>query len=291
MNPPTVNALPLERVTAVVVTFNSAHCVEDLRSSLSAVPHIIVADNASSDDTLAQLRTALPQARLIACERNLGFGAANNRAVTQAQTEWVLLLNPDCRIEPHAIEALVACADRFPQASTVAPQLVDANGRADLTYRWSTPQWASRGPGADGPVCVGFVTGACMLIRRSAMQTVGGFDEHFFLYYEDDDLCIRLQQHCGPLIIEPAARVMHRSRGSVGGPRRRYAEYLRGYHHIQSKFLFAQKHLGGATTGPRRMRYLVTAALETALRLLILDTRRAARTWGRVMGIVRWRAP
>jgi N-acetylglucosaminyl-diphospho-decaprenol L-rhamnosyltransferase len=283
-------AHPLERVTAIVVTFNSAHCVADLRESLHTLPHVIVVDNASADHTPAQLRAALPQAQVIESERNLGFGAANNRAVAQAQTEWVLLLNPDCHLVPSAIEALVACGERHPEASTIAPQLFDAQGRCDVTYRWSTPQWASRGPGADGPVCVGFVTGACMLIRRSAMQAVGGFDEQFFLYYEDDDLCIRLQRHCGPLIVEPAAHVMHRSRGSVGGPRRAQAEYLRGYHHIQSKFLFAHKHLGGGISALRRGGYLLTAALETVVRLLLLDTRRAARTWGRVMGIARWRA-
>jgi GT2 family glycosyltransferase len=281
-------ASELDRVTAVVVTFNSAHCLDSLAASLSQVPHVVVIDNDSGDDTVAKLGAALPRAQVIVNEANLGFGAANNVGVDHAPTEFVLLVNPDCTFDASAIASLVACADRFPDASAIGPELVDS--RAEPTYRWMTPAWTSRGPAADGPACVGFLSGACMLIRRNAMQRIGGFDENFFLYYEDDDLCIRLQQHCGPLIVEPAARVAHRSRGSVAGPQRVAAEYTRGFHHIQSKLLFSRKHMGRETPAWRRAAYGVVAIAETALRLALLDTKRAARVWGRAVGVLKWRS-
>lgn len=280
-----------DRVTAVVVTFNSAHCLPALARGLAALAHVLVVDNASSDATQATLRRVLPQARWLPNEVNLGFGAANNRGIAEAGTEFVLLVNPDCSFDAEAITAMVACADRFPDASLVGPQLVNGDGRPETTYRWSTPAWVSRGPAADAPLCVGFVTGACMLIRTAALRRIGGFDEAFFLYYEDDDLCLRLQRDGGTLIVEPACRVFHRSRGSVGGPRRAQAEYLRGYHHIQSKFLFSHKHLGGAHPPWRRATYAVLAVVESALRALLLDHRRAARAWGRAVGALRWSAP
>ncbi len=279
----------LDRVTVIVVTFNSAHCIAPLAAGLREAPHVAVVDNASADDTAAQVAAHLPQARWQPQPRNLGFGAANNLGVAAAGTEFVLLLNPDCVLEPGAIEALVAAADRFPDAACIAPQLLDRQGRPDLTHRWRSDRWASRGPGAEGPACVGFATGACLLIRTEAMRRIGGFDEGFFLYYEDDDLCIRLQQQCGALVFEPAARVQHVSRGSVGGPVRRQAEYLRGYHHIQSKFRFQAKHLGGPAPQARRVGYAAVAALEGLLRLLLLDTRRAWRCFGRVAGALCWR--
>lgn len=280
----------LERVTAVVVTFNSAHCVDTLAASLARLRHVVLVDNASSDGTAARVRAALPHATLVENGANLGFGAANNVGVQRAQTEFVLLVNPDCSFDPAAIAGLVACADRFPEASTIGPQLVDAQGRPEPTYRWTSTGWASRGPAADAPACVGFVTGACMLVRTEAMRRIGGFDEAFFLYYEDDDLCIRLQRDCGPLIVDPTQHVFHRSRGSVGGPQRLRAEYTRGYHHIQSKFLFSSKHLGTAVPAWRRWAYGLAAAIEAALRLALLDPRRAARVWGRAIGVLKWRS-
>ena len=294
------------RVTVVIVTYNSGHCIAPLAPGLRGLPHLVVVDNGSSDNTAAQVAQHLPQALWLPLPANLGFGAANNRGVAatatpsglgrqdshsgQAGTDFVLLLNPDCTVEPGALDALVATADRHPDAAAVAPLLLDRQGRPDISYRWRTDRWASHGPGADATCCVGFASGACLLVRRAAMARIGGFDESFFLYYEDDDLCIRLQQQCGALLLEPAAVVRHVSRGSVGGKARLKAEYLRGYHHIQSKFRFQGKHLQRAVTTPRRLRYALVAALETGLRLLLGDTRRAWRCAGRVAGAWQWRA-
>jgi N-acetylglucosaminyl-diphospho-decaprenol L-rhamnosyltransferase len=252
--------------------------------------HVVVVDNASSDDTCKLVQQLLPQAQLMRSDINLGFGAANNRAVAQATTPFVLLINPDCTLEPEAVLRLLQCADEFAQASLVGPQLLARDGTLDVSYRWRTDAWASRGPEAQGPLCVGFVSGACMLVRMSAFKRVHGFDESFFLYYEDDDLCLRLQRDAGPLIVEPRSQVLHMSRGSVGGRARWRSEYTRGFHHIQSKFLFAHKHLGGWPSGARRARYLVLGVAEAALRCLVLDTRRAARALGRAAGVWRWSA-
>lgn len=275
------------RVTALVVTFNSAHCLQPLAESLGGHQPVLVIDNASADDTAAQVERWLPAARWMPQARNLGFGAANNLGVAAASTEYVLLLNPDCRLLPGSVDALVAVADRFPEAAAVAPELLDRGGQIS-SVRWRADRWASRGPDVQAVACVGFASGACLLIRTEAMRRIGGFDEDFFLYYEDDDLCIRLQDGFGPLLLEPAAKVQHFSRGSVGGSAVMAAEYLRGYHHIQSKFRFQAKHRGLRTGPGRRASYAAAAGAEALLRLLLLDRRRAARAWGRVMGAWRW---
>jgi GT2 family glycosyltransferase len=279
----------LSRVTAVLVTYHSGHCAAELGECLNSLPHVTIVDNASTDDTVTRFRQHLPHAQVMVMAQNLGFGAANNRGIAAAETEFVLLLNPDCVIDVNAISALVHCADAYPDAALIAPQLVDRNEHLDISYSWTPHTWASKGPGADADTCIGFASGACMLIRRNAMQRIKGFDEDFFLYYEDTDLCMRLAKQCGPLIVTPQAHVMHKSRGSSSGRARFKAEYLRGYHHIQSKFLFEKKHLGKQVSTVRRLRYAIVAALETLARVLVLDFVRATRVLGRVVGA--WRYP
>lgn len=279
----------LDRITVLLVTYQSAHCASALGQSLAAFPNIIVIDNASSDNTLEAFAKSMPRAKVIANERNLGFGAANNRGVLAAETEFVLLLNPDCIIDASAAQQLLQCADANPSASMMAPQLIDRHGNPDKNYSMGHNTWPAKGPLADGNTCVGFVSGACMLIRRDAMLKIKGFDERFFLYYEDTDLCLRLTEQCGEIILAPQSRVTHLSRGSSGGKARFNAEYLRGYHHIQSKFLFDLKHHQVSVSHIKRWRYCLVAGLELCIRLLLLDAVRASRVLGRVVGA--WRYP
>jgi GT2 family glycosyltransferase len=285
MDPYTINNESLTRVTVVMVTFQSAHCAEALGESLAAFPHVIIVDNASSDNTIEAFRSRLPQAQVIANDQNLGFGAANNIGFAAAQTEFVLLLNPDCILDAQSVRALIACADCYPSASAVGPQLIDRNGNPDKSYSMGAKAWNGQGPIAEGLLSVRFISGACMLIRTSALQQVNGFDEAFFLYYEDSDLCLRLCEQTGEIIVEPRSRVTHLSRGSSGGKSRLKAEYLRGYHHIQSKFLFEKKHLSKRVSFLRLSRYAMVALVEGVVRLAFMDIHRSARVFGRAMGV------
>ncbi len=274
----------LQAVTVVVVTYESVQCVPALAASLRAFPHVIVVDNNSRDGTVAAVRQQLPHADIVCNERNLGFGAANNRAFQRARTAFVLLLNPDCTMSPEAAWTLLAAAQRYPDASAIGPQLLDRHGRPELGYRLAVDRWPPQGGPAEGDLCVEFVSGACMLIRRPALLQIGGFDEDFFLYQEDTDLCLRLARTCGPLIVCPDARATHLSRRSSAGRYRLKAEYLRGYHHIQSKFIFERKHGLGQVTPGARWRYVVSAGLESVLRCCLFDLPRACRAWGRLRG-------
>jgi GT2 family glycosyltransferase len=274
----------LQLITVVVVTYESAHCVPALGASLGAFRHVIVVDNGSGDDTVVTARQHLPHAKIVCNGNNLGFGAANNRGFQLAETEFVLLLNPDCTMTSQAALAMLDTARRYPDASAIGPQLFDRHGRPELGYRMGLDRWPPKGGPAEGDLCVEFFSGACMLIRRSALQRVGGFDEDFFLYQEDADLCLRLARTCGELILCPDARATHLSRRSSAGRYRLKAEYLRGYHHIQSKFIFERKHSRGRVTWAVRLRYVITAGLESVLRCCLFDLPRACRALGRMRG-------
>ena len=285
-----MNHEAFSQVTIVVVTYNSAHCLPMLAPLLSVCPSVVISDNGSDDDTAAKAATLLPHAKVLAHGRNLGFGAANNRALALVETPFALLLNPDCEMTPQALQELLATAEVFNDAAVLAPQLMASELRPEVNYRWPTAYWASRGPAAQGPLCVGFVCGAVMLLRMERMATTGFFDEQFFLYYEDDDLCLRLFKAKLSMVLCPEVKVLHRSRGSVRGKSPWRSEYLRGYHHAQSKLIFLNKH-ESLQAAKRLQRHLIwTTTLALPLRVILFSPKLVARMWGRLRGLLEWNA-
>lgn len=283
-----VNQGLLNEVTVVIVTFNSAHCLPELGRHLSACPHIIVVDNGSDDGCTQLALTHLPQAQVLALPTNLGFGAANNRALAKVKTPFSLLLNPDCELSSAKLVQLLDAADQFPEAAMLAPQLLDTKGQPEVNYRWPSTCWGSKGPGATGPTSVGFVCGAAMLLRMSVCQPTGFFDETFFLYYEDDDLCLRFFKAGLSMVVVPSVQAVHRSRGSVKGRAPYNSEYLRGFHHAQSKLLFAAKHTSPHAALELRRHLVWQTAVVLPLRVLIFSPKLIARMWGRLRGALDW---
>jgi len=275
-------------VTVITVTYNSAHCIKALANLYSHLENIIFVDNGSEDGTCKQINQLIPHAKLITIKNNIGFGAANNIALKQIRTNYAFLLNPDCELNLDQLKQLLDAADKFPTAAIIAPQLTDLRGQPEINYRWPSTYWTSKGPGAKGPVCVGFVCGAAMLLRISEFMKTGYFDERFFLYYEDDDLCFRLFQARLPMIIVPDIQVLHRSRGSVKGKSPWRSEYWRGYHHVQSKLIYAAKHVSPQAAMHLRKKLLWQTVLILPIRIFLFSPKLIARMWGRLRGVIRW---
>ncbi len=284
----------LAQVTVITVTYNSAHCLPSLGASLKAFDNVIVVDNASNDECVERAPLFLPQANVIPLTNNMGFGAANNRGLAKVATPFALLLNPDCTITTEAVLQLVRTANVFPAAAIVAPQLVNGRGAFDVNYRWPHVLWRSRGPGLqNGAACVGFICGAAMLLRMEAIapprnQGAGEFfDERFFLYYEDDDLCTRLFNERKQLIVDPKSIAIHASRGSVRGRTPLKSEYIRGFHHVQSKLIYTQKYQGLEAARTQRRRLLLQTPLALIARLLLPSPKHIARMYGRLIGALK----
>lgn len=278
-----------DAVTVVVVTFNSAHCMSALANHLCDWPNSVIVDNGSEDDSARVAAHLLPQAQVLALPQNLGFGAANNRGVALAKTPYVLLLNPDCEISATQIDALFERMRDDTTVGLLGPQLMRSSGVPEVNYRMAQSDWPPKTLGAEGPLCVGFVCGAVMMIRVTAFLEISGFDERFFLYYEDDDLCLRLSRAGYGLLIEPSVQVLHRSRGSVRTRKPTRGEYLRGFHHAQSKLSFTAIHQSASAARRQRAQLVASTLLLLAPRLLLWSPRHLARAWGRLLGAWRWR--
>ncbi len=276
----------LELVTVVSVTYNSSHCIPSMAHALQACPHVSFVDNASADETVEVVKRLMPAARLQVFAENRGYGTANNAAIAAASTRYVLLLNPDCLADTGQIAEMVRHAEADSNAVMWVPQLLDGAGREQINYgmprHWGRP----RGGAAQGPLCVGYACAAVMLMHRERMEPIGFFDSRFFLYYEDEDLCLRAFDAGAAVVVLPQIRVAHLSRGSVRGPRPWVSEYWRGWHHAQSKVRFAAKHHGV----PAGIRLLDASSrnawLHVSARLAVpVSLRLFGRAMGRLRGL------
>jgi N-acetylglucosaminyl-diphospho-decaprenol L-rhamnosyltransferase len=227
-------------VTAISVAFNSATILPGLVASLPATLPLIVVDNGPDDGMRAW--AAAHGVTVMQSATNLGFGGGCNLGAARADRDFVLFINPDARLNPDTLDQLLAAAARHPQAPAFGPVMVDETGRARYKRNsYLLPQAAKppRDPGPDDRI-VGVLSGAVLMVRRAAFQSVAGFDPRIFLYFEDDDLCLRLSRTCGPLILVPSARALHAS-GHSSTPSA-WLSRFKGYHWARSRIYVGRKH-------------------------------------------------
>ena len=249
-------------VTVVIVSFNTREELEACLASIAAAPpavahRVVVVDNASSDGTPAAVRQHWPWVRLIASDRNLGFAAANNLAIREADTEFVLLLNSDTLVPAGAIDALVLALESDTGAVAAGPRLVGADGRPEISFgpmlgpfnelrqKVLGRLYDRRVAGAVALVTRAtrrrhypdWVSGACLLVRRADALAAGLLDDRYFLYAEDVDFCAALRALGRRILFTPDAEVVH-LRGASGRTRR--AETDRAYR--RSQLAFYEKH-------------------------------------------------
>jgi N-acetylglucosaminyl-diphospho-decaprenol L-rhamnosyltransferase len=179
-------------VTCVIPTYNSGAVIERCLRSIPLGVLVVVADNASSDDTTAVARTVRPDAKIVILERNWGFGQACNAGAALAGTPYVTFVNPDLVIGAAALDAIVETAEAYPQIAVL--------GSAD-----SIESQVAAWPVAD----VEMVSGAFLTVRRSAFSGKALFDPNFFMYFEDFDLCVRAVQAGQRVVVVRAAAVDH----------------------------------------------------------------------------------
>jgi GT2 family glycosyltransferase len=215
-----------QSITAIVVSHDSAQVLPACLDALAGegVPALVV-DNASSDDSREV--GAAHGATVIANPRNEGYGRANTIGVAAATTPYVLIVNPDLELQSGAAAALLAAAERYPDAGMLAPRIVEPSGRIFLQPRsLLSPAHLNRSgdmPIPTGDACLPFLSGACLLIRRELFLALGGFDPNIFLFYEDDDLCRRMRDAGHSLVHVDAAEARHaRGRSSLPSPQRRF---------------------------------------------------------------------
>jgi GT2 family glycosyltransferase len=268
-------------VVAVVVAHNSAKSLPDCLQALAGQVPVVVVDNASSDGSVEAARQG--GAFVILNTMNEGYGRANNQGVCAAENaQWCLILNPDAVLDHNCLSLLLRAAERHPGAAAIVPRLVEPDGRVFVHDRSILSDVSPVDDQADdmpgGDRLVHFVSGACLLVRREVFLSIGGFDARIFLFYEDDDLCLRLRK-AGFKILQVDDAVVRHARGSSSEPTPGRIFRSR-WHQAWSRSYVCRKH------GVRddRMRVLVRNGVKLIGALPTLNRRRIERYAGSAAG-------
>lgn len=274
-----------DRVTAVTVAYNSGHAVAGCLESVRGCA-LVVVDNASQDDTQAIVRERFPEARIVANAVNEGFGRANNRGCALANTEYVLFINPDARLTPGSLDKLLEAARRHPEAALIAPRILRPGGRVEISHDVDLWRRGDMPPGPapepEGEICADFLSGAVILLRRSALKGYPPFDPALFLYYEDDDLCLRLRREGHALIQVPEAVAEH-----VGGGASRPSwriTWRKFWHMAWSRLYLEEKYFGAAAATMTGVAHLLRFGPKAIGYALILNHKKALRDAARYAG-------
>lgn len=285
-------------LSVIIVSWN---CQEDLRTCLASLPaglgavsyEVIVVDNASSDGTSGMVEELFPKARLIANTGNRGFASANNQGLALAGGDFLLLLNPDTILTPGAVEGMLEFMRAEPRAGMAGPAFSPGPGRpaairpgiyrfpgikdelfldtvlADLSAGFHD-LFALRGRAPEGaggaPFETDWISGACILLRRRAMEEAGVLDPRFFLYMEELEWCYRLKRTGGwKVFILPYLGIVHT--GGVSSGKVAAAEISAIYY--ESRYKFFEKHWPGALVTVVRAAKVILLAVTLLWHLLV----------------------
>jgi len=230
---------------------NLGGCLESVREHVLGIAYeIVVVDNASSDGSQNFLRERFPEVRLFCNDVNTGFSQANNRGIRECKGEYLLLLNTDTVLLPQAVGLMLEALKADPEVGAAGPALLSGENTFQVSFGnkvdffhemlqktilnlfYKVLLKKSRSPRK-----VEWLSAACLCVRAKVLQEVGCFDENYFLYFEDIDLCVRIRKRGYSLLFIPEARVLH-----LGGAVTAKDKLGSRYHYRRSQLYFYKKH-------------------------------------------------
>ena len=222
----------------IIVSYNTKEILGRCLDSLPSGLEVIVVDNGSKDGSAEFL--AGQNIKKVLNQNNLGFAAACNQGARLASGEFLLFLNSDARLNEATLKALAEVFESSPKVGIAAPKLIDETAKDEPFAFGCWPTWLGllRGNLKTDASRADWVSGAALAIRRVIFESLGGFDERFFMYFEDVDLCWRTKALGYDIVISEAASVVHQ-RGASNSDERLRKKYYR-----RSQMLYFKKHLG-----------------------------------------------
>ncbi len=282
-------------VSVVVVTFSPggslAGFLDSLRRATDRTVEVLLADNGSLDGA-PQAAAERPGVTLLSTGSNVGYGRAANAGVAATGADWVVVANPDVVWQPGSLDQLLAATERWPRAGALGPLIREPDGavypsaralptlgrgigHAVFGWWWPGNPWSVRYRQENEDLrerTAGWLSGSCLLLRRQAFDSVGGFDPAYFMYFEDVDLGERLADAGWLNVYVPAAVVTHAGSHSTS----RHAAAMTSAHH-HSAWLYISRHYPGARWLPLRLVVRAGLAVREQLSLRLSRVSAGAR--------------
>ena len=295
----------MEKVAVVILNYNGAAMLQTFLPAVienSQGAAVVVADNASTDNSVAVLREHFPQVRLITLDRNYGFAGGYNKALEQVDAEYHILLNSDVEVTPGWLSPLLSFMEQNRDAVACQPKILSYRNKVEFEYAGASGGFIDRygypycrgclfgtleeDKGQYDDVCrVFWATGAAMMVRSSAYRAAGGLDEQFFAHMEEIDLCWRMQAMGGSIYVVPQSTVYH-----VGGATLSKSNPHKTFLNFRNNLLMLYKNLPAEELRPvmrRRALLDYVAAVKFLLSFHWGDFRavlRARREYRRLRG-------
>ena len=227
-----------QNLSIVIVTLKSEKVIHQCIKSLNQNIPIIIVEHSDNKKLKEDLENKYNNVKCILSKSNLGMGSGNNIGLKAADTDYVLLLNPDVLLEENTIEELFMASQNLNNFSMLAPLEKNFNNYGFLNKKITNKNFE------DSPFEVDFIDGFSMLINKKKFKEIGYFDENFFMYLENNDLCKRSRDKGDLIYIVPKSKINHLAAKAVDNKYADEVEYSRNWHWIWSKYYFNKKHYG-----------------------------------------------
>jgi len=225
-----------QNLSVVIVTLKSKNIIHQCIKSINQNVPIIVVENSNNQKFKDELELKYENLKCILSGSNLGMGAANNIGIKFAKTNYVYILNPDTRLEENTLDEIFSISKKLSEFTILSPINTDLN--------FPNYNKKIKNEKENFPFQVDYVDGFSMLLNKNKFKNDIYFDENFFLYLENNDLCARVKREGGSIFIVPSAKINHSGSKTVDSKYRNEVELSRNWHWIWSKFYFNKKNFG-----------------------------------------------
>ena len=271
-----------QNLSVIIVSYKSDHVIENCINSIESEVEIIVVDNSNNDKFKERIETKYKNVKCILSKENLGMGGGNNLGIKNVNKDFALILNPDVALENNSMNEIMVASKEIDNFGIIAP----------ISSKDEYPNYILKKDhnfDPDKPFKVKSVDGYAMLLNLKKLKKIENFnffDENFFLYLENEDLCKRLIEKNEDIYIVPKSKIHHLGGKAVDPKYKNESEYLRNWHWMWSKFYFNKKHYGYLIALMKVFKNLISAKIRFFYFLITFNSFKRKIYQMRLLGLI-----
>ena len=271
-----------QSLSVIIVSYKSDHVIENCITSIDSEIEIVVIDNSNNDKFKDKIETKYKNVKCILSKENLGMGGGNNLGIKNVKKDFALILNPDVALENNSMNELMVASKEIGNFGIISP----------ISSKDEYPNYILKKDhnfDPDKPFKVNSVDGYAMLLNLKKLKKIENFnffDENFFLYLENEDLCKRLIENNEDIYIVPKSKIHHLGGKAVDPKYKNEIEYLRNWHWMWSKFYFNKKHYGYLIALMKVFKNLISAKIRFFYYLITFNSFKRKIYQMRLLGLI-----